>query len=161
MTITITLTAIISNFIVVVGAGREFIYLFQMFWLSKLETRVFVCVCVSVCVLLSQCQVQSARKKASIDLTQFLAKFRYPPHPPPCMQILMWGGLILESFWHTFLWRRNAFLENWNRIENSCINLKRWRECERERGRCGREGGEGEKRHTTLEAGRREKFKNR
>lgn len=80
MTITITLTAIISNFIVVVGAGREYIYLFQMFWVSKLETRVFVFV--FVCVLLSQCQVQSARKKASIDLTQFLAKFRYPPPPP-------------------------------------------------------------------------------
>lgn len=48
MTITITLTAIISNFIVVVGAGREYIYLFQMFWVSKLETLVFVCVCVFV-----------------------------------------------------------------------------------------------------------------
>lgn len=79
MTITITLTAIISNFIVVVGARREYIYLFQMFWVSKLETRVSVCVC--VCLLLSQCQVQSARKKTSIDLTQFLAKCRYPSSP--------------------------------------------------------------------------------
>lgn len=74
--------------------GWEGIYLFISNVLGKQTRDACVCmrvcvVCVCVCVLLSQCQVQSARKKASIDLTQFLAKFRYPPHPPPCMQILM------------------------------------------------------------------------
>lgn len=61
--------------------GWEGIYLFISNVLAKQTRDASVCMRVCVCVLLSQCQVQSARKKASIDLTQFLAKFRYPSSP--------------------------------------------------------------------------------